>query len=64
MSNKVDNFLDKKLEEIQNKKFEENQVKINAKKEKLIIWGLPCIKPYNITNKPIIHPKEKTVFFK
>ena len=34
MSNKVDNFLDKKLEEIQNKKFEENQVKINAKKEK------------------------------
>lgn len=37
MSNKVDNFLDKKLEEIQNKRFEENQAKIkakNAKKEK------------------------------
>lgn len=31
MSNKVDNFLDKKLEEIQNKKFEENQAKIQAK---------------------------------
>ena len=31
MANKVDNFLDKKLEEIQNKRFEENQAKINAK---------------------------------
>ena len=34
MSNKVDNFLDKKLEEAQNKKFEENQTKINAKNAK------------------------------
>lgn len=34
MENKVDNFLDKKLEEIQNKKYAENQVKIEAQKEK------------------------------
>lgn len=34
MSNKVDNFLDKKLEEIQNKRFEENQAKIEAKNVK------------------------------